>query len=433
MKFSTNFKEVFIPKINNIFKFVLENPYSDFYRNKYRGLNLGKIKTYEDFQKIPFLEKEEFAALPIDMRTFIPKKDVGMYSFSSGTTGSGKPTIIPRKRVGFSTVREKELIKMGVKNYLALMPAGSMGLLSLLKTKTEQVVIIPADVTKLQLSAQIAKEVVVQAIFSTPTILYYFIKNLEKVGFDLKSLKYISLGSEFCTNQKYNFLKSKLPNAFFEFRYFNSIVDPRGRGHRCDHLAKEVPSVFHPSQESLTEIVKDNNVAPTGEIGEIIQTHLSPGAFPLIRYKTGDMGSLSKTACPCGNEYMLTLGGKESFDVLRFSGVTLTSENISQALEGLENFIEPSFQAHIFEETHKDKILHKLELHLSPKSEIKEKRDDLYWKDILANKISPNLKLSARNTLKDLIDKNVFLPLEIVWVEENKKDAKSKNIISHLN
>lgn len=40
-------------------------------------------------------------------------------------------------------------------------------------------------------------------------------------------------------------------------------------------------------------------VAP-GETGEIVVTHTATDEFPFIRYRTGDMASLSPTACSCG-------------------------------------------------------------------------------------------------------------------------------------
>ena len=45
---------------------------------------------------------------------------------------------------------------------------------------------------------------------------------------------------------------------------------------------------------------EDGNVLPPQEKGEIVITHLSTGDFPFVRYRTGDVGSLSKDSCTCG-------------------------------------------------------------------------------------------------------------------------------------
>ena len=50
----------------------------------------------------------------------------------------------------------------------------------------------------------------------------------------------------------------------------------------------------------LLEIVKDGRPAPPGVEGEIVLTELYGSRMPLIRYRVGDRGVLSKDACPCG-------------------------------------------------------------------------------------------------------------------------------------
>ncbi|MGQ9921829.1 MAG: phenylacetate--CoA ligase family protein [Desulfobacca sp.] len=52
----------------------------------------------------------------------------------------------------------------------------------------------------------------------------------------------------------------------------------------------------------LPEIVAPDSGAPCdpGVPGELVITTLSTTAFPLIRFRTGDITSLQTTACPCG-------------------------------------------------------------------------------------------------------------------------------------
>jgi hypothetical protein len=55
------------------------------------------------------------------------------------------------------------------------------------------------------------------------------------------------------------------------------------------------------------------------------------------------------------------------------------------------------------------------------------------FKKLFAEKISKNLKLSAKNTLKQLVDRGIFSPLEIIFVDSwPEGEVKSKNIISHF-
>ena len=52
----------------------------------------------------------------------------------------------------------------------------------------------------------------------------------------------------------------------------------------------------------LVEVLRDDLVTPCppGEEGELVITDLDRRVMPLVRYRTGDLGILSGTACSCG-------------------------------------------------------------------------------------------------------------------------------------
>lgn len=83
----------------------------------------------------------------------------------------------------------------------------------------------------------------------------------------------------------------------FECRVFNEY----GCGelgtiaHECEH------GRLHTSDENMIiEILDGDRHCTAGEKGEIVVTELNNIAMPLIRYRTGDFGSLSDEPCPCG-------------------------------------------------------------------------------------------------------------------------------------
>lgn len=68
-------------------------------------------------------------------------------------------------------------------------------------------------------------------------------------------------------------------------------------------IAHQCPSGnLHISAEDIVvEIVRaDGTPADSGELGEIVVTHMATADFPFIRYRTGDVGRLSQQACACG-------------------------------------------------------------------------------------------------------------------------------------
>ena len=66
---------------------------SAFYQKHLSNLNVGDIKSMEDFQKIPFTDKEDLRdAYPLGLQAVPDEKIIRIHS-SSGTTGT--PVIIP--------------------------------------------------------------------------------------------------------------------------------------------------------------------------------------------------------------------------------------------------------------------------------------------------------------------------------------------------
>jgi len=55
------------------------------------------------------------------------------------------------------------------------------------------------------------------------------------------------------------------------------------------------------AEDVIVEIVDERGrPLPVGRSGEIVVTHLATGDFPFIRYRTGDVGTLSDRGCACG-------------------------------------------------------------------------------------------------------------------------------------
>lgn len=447
MSESTNFNKSHIEKINAILRFSIENEYCDFYRNKYKNKEIQEISSFEDFSKIPLLKKDEILAIDADKRFFVNKNKIKSYSFTSGTTTHNRPLIMPRMNLSYQeknldaqenelyNFTENSLSEYGVSKLLILLPPLSPLFNMHLKINMQGAVAIPGDLHNLSLMAKIAKELKIDAIVTTATILEFFKKELDKISCDASQFKWISIGGEFCSTQRFGELKNSFPLAQFDVRYGISEIGGR-RFYRCKHLNNsKSPNEFHiiPKSAIIEIINEDGNISIGNEPGEVVITDLYPRPFPMIRYKTNDVGSLTTRQCPCGNDTLFTMGGRYHYEVIKYKGSVISATMIGQALEPLKEIAEQRFQMHLHEKNINGKIKPYLELHLQLKKEFFGKENDPIFIAFLKESISSNFYLSKSATLKQLEEDGIFLPLSIVFIQEwPKNEFKVKHIISHL-
>jgi phenylacetate-CoA ligase len=83
---------------------------------------------------------------------------------------------------------------------------------------------------------------------------------------------------------------------------------------------------------------------PDGEVGELVFTTLTKEALPLLRYRTGDLASLTREPCACGRTFarMSRVVGRTD-DMLIIRGVNVFPSEIERALLSVSE-LEPHYQ-----------------------------------------------------------------------------------------
>jgi phenylacetate-CoA ligase len=96
----------------------------------------------------------------------------------------------------------------------------------------------------------------------------------------------------------------------------------------------------------LVEVIDPESGAPRpdGEDGELVFTTLTKEALPLVRYRTADVASLARAACPCGRTLarMSAVRGRRD-DMLIIRGVNLYPSEVEHALVAVEG-VAPHYQ-----------------------------------------------------------------------------------------
>ncbi|MBQ7630522.1 MAG: phenylacetate--CoA ligase, partial [Selenomonadaceae bacterium] len=94
-------------------------------------------------------------------------------------------------------------------------------------------------------------------------------------------------------------------------------------------------------------------VLPEGQLGELVFTCLDKKAFPLLRYRTRDICSLTREKCPCGRTHikMTRLKGRTD-DMLIIRGVNVFPSQIETVL--LNNGYAANYQIIVDRVNHTD-------------------------------------------------------------------------------
>lgn len=86
----------------------------------------------------------------------------------------------------------------------------------------------------------------------------------------------------------------------------------------------------------LPEIIDPATHLPVrpGEKGELVLTTLSARAFPLIRFRTGDMAHLVSELCSCGSQFLKMVWDKERADnYIIISGIKVSQDQVKEDLK----------------------------------------------------------------------------------------------------
>jgi len=156
---------------------------------------------------------------------------------------------------------------------------------------------------------------------------------------------------------------------------------------------------------------------PEGAEGELVFTSLTKEAFPLIRYRSGDISRLIPESCRCGRTHIrMEPVLKRSDDMLTIRGISIFPAQVEAILREIKG-VEPGYQLIV----DKTGALDTVELHVeigeklfNESGGVKElqnieKRIVKDMKDYLS--ISPRVKLVAPQTLREnskkVIDRRV--------------------------
>lgn len=323
-----------------------------FYKKSFdaAGVHPSGIKTVEDLAKLPFTKKT-------DLRDYYPfdmfarsMEDVRRIHASSGTTG--KPTVVGYTQNDldiFDEVVARSLAAAGARPGMKLHNAygyglftGGLGMHGGATKLGMAVIPVSGGMTERQLT--LLQDFEPEVMCCTPSYAQTLAEEFEKRGIDTRELvvQYAVLGAEPWTNAIREQVEKGLNVVATNIYGLSEIMGPgvsqedfeeRGTGSYVweDHFFPEV--VDKDSGQPL----------PYGEEGVLVFTTLTKEAFPLIRYWTNDICSISYD--PNGKRThikMSPIKGRAD-DMLIIRGVNLFHTQVEEIIEQTE-FLIPNYQ-----------------------------------------------------------------------------------------
>ncbi|MGD6854394.1 phenylacetate--CoA ligase family protein [Bacillus infantis] len=339
-----------------------------FYRQRFFEANLvpQDIQTLEDLKKLPFTEKADLRSqYPFGLFAAPMDKVVRLHA-SSGT--SGKPTVVgyTKKDIEIWTELVARAIALGggrpgerLHNaYGYGLFTGGLGLHY--GSEHLGMATVPVSGGNTERQIMLIQDFKPSVICGTPSYILNLAEKMEEMGIDpaSTSLKYGIFGAEAWSEEMRDVLERKLAIKACDIYGLSEVMGP-GISMECH----EAQDGLHIAEDHfIAEVIDPETLKalPFGGEGELVFTSISKEAFPVIRYRTGDIASLSKETCTCGRTTarMSRVRGRID-DMLNINGVNVFPSQIESCLVGQED-ISPHYQIAL----HSGKALKSLVLHL---------------------------------------------------------------------
>jgi phenylacetate-CoA ligase len=321
------------------------------YRNKFNQSSIvpEDIRSLSDLQSLPFTTKEDLRLnYPYGMFA-VPLREVVRIHSSSGTTG--KPTVVGYTKHdirAWSHLVARVLTAAGVTHDDVVQVAFGYGLFTGafgLHYGAEAIgaSVIPMGGGNTEKQIMIMQDYRSTALVCTPSYAITLADRMERMGVDPKSLslKVGLFGSEPWSEAMRKEIEARLCISATDNYGLSEIMGPGVAGeceHKCGmHLFEDsfIPEIIDP---------ETCQVLPPGSRGELVLTTINKEAFPMIRYRTRDITSLTYEPCSCGRTLVRmskTMGRTD--DMLIIKGVNVFPSQIEDVLVAMEG-CEPHYQ-----------------------------------------------------------------------------------------
>lgn len=325
---------------------VVNQAYSnvDFYRKKFdeAGLSPDDIKTLDDLRRIPFTTRKDLLDnYPYGMFA-VPLRDVVRLQFPLGMYGN--PIVIGYTREDLKMWNElvaRVMVGIGINEHDIIQVAFNYGLFigAVRFNQSAELIgaaVVPTSIASGEVQVKIMQDFRSTVLTSAPSFAIHIMETMQKKGMDPKtlSLKIGLFGAESWPEEVRQTLENYFDIQAYEIFGVTELIEPGVAG-EC--MAKNGLHVFE--DHFLPEIIDPNSgeVLGEGREGELVLTTLTNRAYPLLRYRTSDVTSLTSEPCSCGRTLARMSKVLERTDqMVCVRGINVFPEKVEEVLWSFE-------------------------------------------------------------------------------------------------
>jgi phenylacetate-CoA ligase len=300
----------------------------------------GDIGSLADLSRVPFTAKADLrAGYPFGLLA-VEREQLVRVQASSGS--HGKPTVVGYTRGDLETWTElmaRCMTMAGVRPGMVIHNANGYGLFTGglgFHQGGERIgaTVVPVSGGFTARQAMLLRDLGADVLVSTPSYALAIAQALAEDGDGSAASLPVRLGlfgGEPWTEAMRGQIERALPLRAVSFYGLSEMCGPG--------VAAECPARtgLHVQEDHFIAEVIDagGHAVPPGTEGELVFTTLTKEALPLLRYRTGDIGCLAGTPCPCGRSTVRLTGLRGRLDdMLIVRGVNIYPSSVEHVLLG---------------------------------------------------------------------------------------------------
>ena len=311
-----------------------------YYRAKMqeKGLTPDDVKSLDDLYKLPFLTKDDLRkAYPYGLMGK-PLKDCVRIQSTSGTTGQRVVAFYTHHDLDiWETMCARAIVAAGGTDEDVVQVSYGYGLFTGgpgLNGGSHKLgsLTIPTSSGNTDRQIMFIKDLQATILCCTPSYAAFIGERMKEMGMKPEDipLKAGIFGAEAWSEEMRRDIEATMGIKAYDIYGLTELCGP-GVSFEC-----EDQHGMHINEDYfIAEIIdpKTGEVQPEGTLGELVFTTLDKEAFPLIRYRTRDITTLTHEPCPCGRTHvrMTKLKGRTD-DMLIIRGVNVFPSQIETVL-----------------------------------------------------------------------------------------------------